>query len=294
MLNKLAFLPYGLILISHSQEKEIETRTGKHTRIVPTLPDKARKIVIGLVDLILFCDLEMKPGEDGKPSWQRVMRTKPSPNYDAGDRTGRLPEVIPLDFPTFIKAFSNTAAGPAAGAARPKPEPSRKRGGEILNRKECEQWKPTNQTDNLDLAQFDDAFQAAEVEEREFDTVPDGKYQVNVDRVELTRAQTSGNPMLKWTLRIIAPTHKGRMLWRNNVMASSENIKWLKQDLYTCGLQLTKLSDLPGYLAQLLNIKLEVTKRTRGENENIYFNRRIVLADDPGVPGAAMEDMIPF
>ncbi len=124
VLNKLAFLPYGLILISHSQEKEIETRTGKHTRIVPTLPDKARKLVTGLVDLILFCDLEMKPGDDGKPAWQRVMRTKPSPNYDAGDRTGRLPEVIPLDFPTFIKDFSNTAAGTAAGAARPKSEPN--------------------------------------------------------------------------------------------------------------------------------------------------------------------------
>ena len=127
---------------------------------------------------------------------------------------------------------------------------------------------------NLDLAQFDDAFETAEVEEREFEAVPDGKYQVNVDRVELTRAQTSGNPMLKWTLRILAPTHKGRLLWRNNVMASNENIKWLKQDLYTCGLQ--------------------VTKRTRGENENIYFNRRIVMADDAGAPGAAMDDMIPF
>ena len=100
--------------------------------------------------------------------------------------------------------------------------------------------------------------------------------------------------MLKWTLRILAPTHKGRLLWRNNVMASNENIKWLKQDLYTCGLQLQKLSDLPGYLEQLLNIKLEVTKRTRGENENIYFNRRIVMADDAGAPGAAMDDMIPF
>ena len=28
---------------------------------------------------------------------------------------------------------------------------------------------------NLDLAQFDDAFETAEVEEREFEAVPDGK-----------------------------------------------------------------------------------------------------------------------
>ena len=41
VLTKLAFLPYGLFLVSHSVEREIETRTGKYTRIVPTLPDKA-------------------------------------------------------------------------------------------------------------------------------------------------------------------------------------------------------------------------------------------------------------
>ena len=59
VLNKLALLPYGLFLISHSQERELETRTGKLTRIVPTLPEKARKIVIGMVDVILFCDADL-------------------------------------------------------------------------------------------------------------------------------------------------------------------------------------------------------------------------------------------
>ena len=39
VLNKLSLLPHGLILISHSQEKELETRTGKLTRVVPTLPE---------------------------------------------------------------------------------------------------------------------------------------------------------------------------------------------------------------------------------------------------------------
>ena len=112
--------------------------------------------------------------------------------------------------------------------------------------------------------------------------IPDGKYQVNVERVELTRAQTSGIPMLKWTLRILAPTHKGRLLWRNNVIATRENIRWLKADLYTCGLDLENISDLPGHLEKLIGVKLEVTKRTRGENENIYFNRRIVLEDGGG------------
>ena len=139
-------------------------------------------------------------------------------------------------------------------------------------------YDTTGMTD-LDLAQFDDDFAEAPVEEREFEDIPDGKYQVNVDKVELTRAQSSGNPMLKWTLKILGPRFAGRLLWRNSVMASKENLKWLKTDLHTCGLEIEKLSELPARLGDLLDVKLEVTKRTKGESENIYFNRRIVVED---------------
>jgi hypothetical protein len=149
--------------------------------------------------------------------------------------------------------------------------------------------------DDIDLTQFDEDFAEAEVEERDFEPIPDGKYQVNVERVELTRAQTSGNPMLKWTLRIIAPRFRGRLLWRNNVMATRENIKWLKTDLHTCGLSLEKISDLPANLEKLINIKLEVTKRTRGENENVYLNKRIVLEDGGDEYDTAAKDALaPF
>lgn len=121
VLNKLALLPYGLYLISHSQERELETRTGKLTRIVPTLPEKARKIVIGMVDVILFCDLELVTGADGKPAQKRVLRTKPNVNYEAGDRTGRLPEAIDLDFSKFIEAFTKCVTAPEEPAAAKAP-----------------------------------------------------------------------------------------------------------------------------------------------------------------------------
>lgn len=137
---------------------------------------------------------------------------------------------------------------------------------------------------DLDLTQYDDDFAEAPVEEREFEDVPDGKYQVKVEKVELARAQSSGNPMLKWMLKILGPKCAGRMLWRNSVMASKENLKWLKTDLHTCGVDIGKLSDLPARLGDLLDITLEVTKRTKGENENIYFNRRVVMGDlDDGI-----------
>ncbi|MBI4905141.1 MAG: ATP-binding protein [Acidobacteria bacterium] len=114
VLTKLAFLPYGLFLISHAKEIEIDSRTGKYTRIVPTLPDKARKIVLGMVDMVLYCDLDPSTGDDGAQVMRRVIRTKPSLYYEAGDRTGRLPETLDLDFQKFFGGFNAVVARPQA------------------------------------------------------------------------------------------------------------------------------------------------------------------------------------
>ncbi len=132
-----------------------------------------------------------------------------------------------------------------------------------------------------DLATFDAEFEGAPVEDSGFEPLPDGKYQVLVERVELLRSK-AGNPMLKWTLRVLGPQCQGRLLWRNNVIASAENLKWLKSDLHTCGLTLGKLSELPARLPELLDIHLEVTKRTRGENESVYLNKRVEASAAPG------------
>jgi len=136
-LNKLSLLPYGLFLISHSQQKEIETRTGKRTRIVPTLPDKARRMVLGMVDVILYCDVDTVASLDGKAATERrVMRTKPTEAYEAGDRTGRLPAVIELDYAKFAEAFERAtpssespastkpAVTPVASSGAPTEKPS--------------------------------------------------------------------------------------------------------------------------------------------------------------------------
>jgi len=108
-INKLASLPYGLYMISHSQEKEIETRTGKYTRIIPTLPEKIGKIIVGMVDMILYCTIEVFKDTDGQQKNKRVMKTKPNLYYEAGDRTGRLPEEIDLDYKAFLKEFKGSA-----------------------------------------------------------------------------------------------------------------------------------------------------------------------------------------
>ena len=73
-------------------------------------------------------------------------------------------------------------------------------------------------------------FRVETAEERgDFETVPDGKYQVTVEKVELTQAST-GNPILKWTLRIRGPQFINRLLWRNNVFTHT-SLKFVKTAL---------------------------------------------------------------
>lgn len=56
---------------------------------------------------------------------ERVVRTKPHPTYEAGDRTGRLPELLPLDYEHFVKAFNsparNSETGTSSAAKSPTP-----------------------------------------------------------------------------------------------------------------------------------------------------------------------------
>ena len=81
------------------------------------------------------------------------------------------------------------------------------------------------------------------------------------------------------------------MLFRSNVMVSQDNIRWLKHDLHVAGLNLQRITDLPTSLQHLLDVQLEVTKRTRGDNENVYFNKRL---EQQPIPTSSGTDAIPF
>lgn len=103
VLTKLAMLPTGLIMISHAKLQDMEERTGKYAKAVPTVPGSARGIILGMADLILFCDVEVTKNEKGDTIERRVIRTKPTKFYEAGDRTGKLDAVLPLDYDELTK-----------------------------------------------------------------------------------------------------------------------------------------------------------------------------------------------
>jgi hypothetical protein len=125
-----------------------------------------------------------------------------------------------------------------------------------------------------DLARFDDAFAAAPTP-APLTPIPDGKYHVRVERVEITVARTSSRTVIKWTLQILGPHHVRRRLWRNHVLVAPAQLRWLKHDLEICGLYLDRLSDLPNHLDELCDLELEVTQQTRAGHTNLYFNRRL-------------------
>ncbi len=132
----------------------------------------------------------------------------------------------------------------------------------------------------MDLSSFDDDFAAAEAPS--LDEVPDGKYQVRIDSVRLDRSQR-GDPMIKWDLIVISGVLAGRHIFKNSVISPAA-LPFVKGDLQTLGLELHKFSELSDRLEELLDITLEVTKRTRGEYSNVYFNRRFQIAQGEAPP----------
>lgn len=104
-LNELLTIGRGSILISHSQDREVTTRSSKITKTMPTLPGSARKVILPLVSVIIYAGFKWVKGEDGEKVEKRMAIMKPSENLEAKDRTGRMPDVMPFRASKFIKAY---------------------------------------------------------------------------------------------------------------------------------------------------------------------------------------------
>ena len=95
-----------------------------------------------------------------------------------------------------------------------------------------------------------------------YDVIPDGMYWAVVEHVSFDTIKSTGNPRMTWMLCILGPDRHGRQMRRDFVI-TRDSLKWLKRDLYLCGLELGSLSDLPGRCANLVNLKVLVRKQGR-------------------------------
>lgn len=151
--------------------------------------------------------------------------------------------------------------------------------------------------DTVDLSKYDDDYRKAKQGDTPppFRPVPDGRYQVIVENVELTKTRTTGNPMIKWRLRIAGPSMADRILWKNGVI-TEKTIPFVTRELTLCGLTMQSLSELPTRLPDLLNLRLEVNKRGRTEGpDDVFFEKNLTAipmhatAAAAGAPSAAYD-----
>jgi len=127
-----------------------------------------------------------------------------------------------------------------------------------------------------DLSVYEAAWnQSAEVSTTSTDEVPDGVYHCSVHTVEI-KTSKAGNLMLAWQLKVIGPSHKGRMIFRLNMISGDpRRLAYLRKDLSTCGIDPGKISTLRDRLELLLDRQLEVKVQTQGQYRNVYINRLI-------------------
>jgi len=97
----------GLVLLSHSRETEFKTRTMTVNKWQPTLTGTGRRVILPAVDIIGFCsyDTLSEISEAEKFKERRVIRWSPTEEWEAGDRSGYLPEKTRLNPISMLRHF---------------------------------------------------------------------------------------------------------------------------------------------------------------------------------------------
>lgn len=107
VLRKIVRMGYGLVLISHSQDKTFtdpET-TVEYSKIVPTLDKRSAKVANRLVDIIAYAH----PRETETGEITTMLQLRGTPRITAGSRFPKdsLPDEIKFDYDSLVEAVNN-------------------------------------------------------------------------------------------------------------------------------------------------------------------------------------------
>lgn len=132
MVNSFCQLGLGIVFTAHSEEVTKKIKGRESTKVVIDLPKNAKKCIQGLVDFMLYFELE--DDEEERP--HRVIHTRGTNLYEAGVRYppgwgARLPDTVPMDVNALAEIWDAGAvtadpkpAQEAAPPAETKPEPA--------------------------------------------------------------------------------------------------------------------------------------------------------------------------
>ena len=122
-----------------------------------------------------------------------------------------------------------------------------------------------------DLARFDDEWAKTSVSAEEmYSDIPDGSYDAVIEGARVTETTSTARPMVIWKLRIRGPQAVNRVVTKNRVITEN-TLGYLREDLEKCGLQVSRLSELPDRLGELSDRPVGLDKRTKDGRANFYF-----------------------
>lgn len=109
-MRQITMLGYGLVFISHSEEKPIADGEEGETFVAPALEKRAYKIINGMVDIIAYIKVDLETGG-------RTLVTRANKHVVAGSRFRFLPEEIELSYEKLVEALADAIEkeGAAAG-----------------------------------------------------------------------------------------------------------------------------------------------------------------------------------
>lgn len=104
-LRKIVQMGYGLIFISHDQEKTIKDQSGEeYTKIMPTLDKRARKVINRMCDIIGYTRIVEDP-DSGKENTYLFMRG--SSRFEAGSRFKYTSDYIIFTYENLVNDINN-------------------------------------------------------------------------------------------------------------------------------------------------------------------------------------------
>jgi len=144
----------------------------------------------------------------------------------------------------------------------------------------------------LDLRNMDDEYAAAEA--ITFEEVPNGRYQCRIIKAEPGITKTTSNPMIKWTLVVLAGECKNRKVFKNMVFTPN-SLGLVKNDLQA--LKFTgKISQLESALPRYINQAVQIRRSQNGTDNqgrpqfNTYFEELLNIPLTDGVDYAPPPD----
>ena len=102
-LRQIIQMGYGLVLISHSQDKVFKNEDGsEYNKIIPTLPNKARLVCSRMCDIIGYS--RIVDTDDGAKTYLFIRGTQ---RFDAGSRFKYTPDKIEFNYKNLVNAIGD-------------------------------------------------------------------------------------------------------------------------------------------------------------------------------------------